>query len=86
MRLCGRPSRVHGAQGCPRPAGHRGEHLWWIPFEVGEWRVVVYAGEPKERRRVCRGVFSERPSSHDVFRLLQTLARTRLNRREHANG
>lgn len=89
MKLCGRPARVHGAKGCPRRDGHRGEHYWWIPFEVGEWRVVVYAGEPKERRRVCRGVFTEQPSSQDVYRLMQTLGRVeavRLKRREHARG
>lgn len=75
MKLCGKPARyVYGAEGCPREDGHAGEHYWWIPFEVGNWRVVVYAGEAAERRRVCRGAFTDQPSAQDVYQLLVLVA------------
>lgn len=78
MKLCGKPAHyVHGAEGCPRESGHPGPHYWWIPFEVGNWRVVVYEGLAPQRRRVCRGSFTSEPSAHDVYRLLVTIGNVR---------
>lgn len=82
MRLCGKTSRVHGSEPCPREYGHSGQCMWWIPFEVGNWRVVVYEGLAPQRRRVCRGGFTSEPSAQDVYQLLLTVGNSR--RREMA--
>ncbi len=76
------PSKVHGAMPCPREYGHRGAHYWWVPFELGGWRVVVYSGEAPERKRICRGGFTSMPHGTDVHQLLVTVGT--LRRREQA--
>lgn len=66
---------MHGARGCPRAKDHAGPCYWWIAWEEPAcWRVIVYSGEPGERRRRCRGSFIGKPEMRDVNRLLLTLA------------
>lgn len=76
--ICGRDPLppVHGAQGCPRKAGHKGPCYWTIAWEEesGLFRVIVYSGPPEERRKRCKGVFSGPPSALDVHALLETLS------------
>jgi hypothetical protein len=74
--LCGAPTVVRGAKPCPRAKNHPGVHYWWIPWldGRGEWRVVVYTGEPEERVRLARGVFCDSPSGQDVAELLRVLS------------
>lgn len=75
MRCCGRESVVHNAGGCPRYAGHSGECYWWLSWSsAGAWRVIVYSGDPRTRRRRCRGVFTAEPELEDVNQLVRTIA------------
>lgn len=76
MKLCRKPTDVHGAHGCPRQQGHGGEHYWWLEWDGDDsrWHVLVYSGAAQGRRRRCKGTFSERPTAPDVHKLLKTVS------------
>lgn len=86
MKLCHAPTKVIGAEPCPRRHGHRGPCFWWLAFECGgEICAIVYSGDPQERVRRARGRFLEEPTSADVARLLETIGELRqreIDRRE----
>ena len=73
--LCLAVSSVHGAGPCPRRVGHAGECYWWIAWDGDAgWRVIVYSGDPYNRRRRCMGSFSAEPSTQDVAHLLRVIS------------
>ena len=83
MRLCRAPSKVVGAELCPREAGHRGPCYWWIPFCIGQtWHVLVYSGEPYDRVGRARGRFCDVPTMRDVADLLETVGDIRAREAE----
>jgi hypothetical protein len=38
------------------------------------WHVMVYSGLAEERRKRCKGTFSDRPTALDVHRLLKVVS------------
>lgn len=80
--LCGHDCGIHGAEPCPRAAGHSGDHLWWLCFEIDcTYHVIVYSGtNAYERRKRARGRFSDPPDITAVRHLLEQLSP--LRRRE----